>query len=92
MKMLIIDYGKKDTCFYIEDTENATLKKSRSFNYNIMEIVRNSIDILKRNPDIKIVKIDKHGFGIAIIDEINSELKHEGMLDVNILGYRIMAL
>ena len=92
MKTLIIDYGRYNTSFYIEDSDNLTLKKSRRFDYNSMEIVHNSIDIIRRNTDIKTVKIDKSGFGSAIIIELSKELRNQGLLDIEVLGYRMMAM
>lgn len=93
MKTLIIDHGRYDTCLYVEDTEVLVVRKSRNFNYNATEVVQHSIDILKRNPDIKTVKIDQMGLGRAIIDGLKYELYyHKSLKDIQILEYKLMAL
>lgn len=91
MKSLFIDWGYKDTYFYVEDKENNLIKKSRKFEDNALNIAEKAIDIIVKNR-IKEVKIDTSAFGLSIADNLEFELRKNNLDDVKVLRYRTVGL
>lgn len=86
MKSLFIDYPDY---FYAEDTENKIIKKSARMRGSMEDTVKDAITILESDLDIKIVKVDISGTGLAVAEKLEQELVDS---DVRIERYRFRAL
>lgn len=86
MKTLIIDWGNRDTYFYIEDEKDFTLRKSSSFKGEVGEVVSESLTLAIAN-HVNRIKIDKTSLGLAISEDIKKGLSVLNITDIEILEY-----
>lgn len=85
MKSLFID---SPNYFYVEDVENKVIK-TKPMRSAVADIIKDSISILESDSDIKIVKVDISGIGLAVAEELEQALKDSS---VKIKRYRFKIL
>lgn len=93
MKTLNLDWGLNGSgsIFYLEDDENCVVKTSRIRSNYIDVIVNNTLKIVRRHPEIEVIKLDSFSMGEAIADLLEEELCLIKS-DIKVKRYKVMQM
>lgn len=93
MKEIYVDYGRKLTHLYTEDTIKNTITRNSFSSENINEIAISVSSLVAAERDnYSAIKVDTAGGGVALIDAIKKELRNYNIPNVNVLGYKVSSV